>query len=135
MITYIKYPIKRDSLASCKVPMFTVCYKIEDKGNFIIVYPKTDVDAKGNVIYPKDNKIGFYCKSLSKKEIMKFKGGFNVEKCEVYERITLARKWYFETGQRMPRKMKKNLISTEKRAQVFFKTFANTMLGNRFNVA
>jgi hypothetical protein len=134
MITYIKYPIKRDYLGSCKVPMFCVCDKIERKENFIIVYPKTDIDAKGNVIYPKENKIGFYCKSLKEKEIMKFKGGFNVEKCETPDRVILARKWYFETKQDMPRKMKKRLIATEKRAQDFLKLLCNPVLANRFNV-
>ncbi len=112
MITYIKYPISQDYLAVLKMPMFVVCDKIEDKESYIVVHPKTETNERGNVVYPKENKIGFYCKSLSKKDILKFKGGFNVEKCKKIERVMLARNWYFETGQNMPRKIKKNLIST-----------------------
>lgn len=110
MITYIKYPIKKEHLSGCKIPMFCIADKIDIKQKSLTVYPKHSIDSKGNVLYPKENAIGFYCKSMKKTDILKFKGGFNIEKCPLHERVVLARKWYFETKQNLPRKYKKKLL-------------------------
>lgn len=110
MITYIKYPIKKEHLYGCKIPMFCILDKVDVKPNSLTVYPKHSIDSKGNVIYPKENTVGFYCKSIRKSDILKFKGGFNIENCQLHERVVLARKWYFETKQSLPRKYKKKIL-------------------------
>src|SRR6185503_14081095 len=114
MTIYIKYPLKPSALAKQKLPMFTICNKIEQKPTHLIVYPITGFDTKGNVSYPVQNNISFYCKSMAKNGFLKFKGNFWVEKCLVHERVTLARNWYFATSQSLPRKTKKRLIGTKK---------------------
>lgn len=105
MIAFIKYPIPETK--------FIELDKIEKKDGYIVVFPKTSVNEKGTVIYPKENKIGFYCKSLALGSILYFKGGFNIEKCTIKERIIQARKWYKETNQNLPRKTKKTLLGTK----------------------
>lgn len=103
--------------------------------DFITVYPKNiTVDSKGNYVYPKEDKIGFFCKSISKKDILYFKGGFSIEKCSIIERVLTARKWYFDTKQQLPRKTKKKLISTRKRSKEYLKILIASMKNNHFEL-
>jgi hypothetical protein len=118
-ITIIKYPIKESFLEILKHDKFFIADRIESNGKFFTVFPKTDIKKveiteknpyNEQVVYPKENKIGFYCKNLKKSEILKFKGGFNYEIVPKKERQEFTRKHFFNAVKQMPRKIKKNLI-------------------------
>ncbi len=114
MITYIRYPVKKQYLQQVKVPMFCIADKIEKIDKLVTCYPKTDIDKKGNVSYPPENKIGFYCKGMRFVEIYRFKGGFNIERADKTDLQKQGREWYFSTNQKLPRKIKKQIIGTIK---------------------
>ena len=118
MITYIKYPLSEYGLSHfIKYGKFIKVDKIEKCDGFIIAYPESKVvvvDGNEKVIYPSENKIGFYCKSLQWKDILKFKGGFNIEKCSMEQWQIIGKKWYKENGIKLPRKLKKKIIGTIK---------------------
>lgn len=134
MTIFIKYPINKGSLHSCRSAMFFVCNKIASTGQFLVAYTPTSVDEKGKVIYPPDNKTGVYSKSLMRSELITYKGGVTIESCEFHERITLARKWYFDSKQKLPRKTKKKLISTRKKARKCYELFVGSMNGNYYSI-
>ncbi len=114
MIIFIKYPLLPYGIESYKHEKWCILGNMEKKIRYTIVYPLLKFTDKNEVIYPKENKMKFFSKSINHSDILMFKGGFGIEKCNKSERITIARKWYFETNQNMPRKMKKNLIGTFK---------------------
>ncbi len=114
MIIYIKYPLTPYGIIEYKHDKWCVLGTIEKKDGYSIVHPVITFTEKNEVVYPKENKMKFFGKSIKHSDIIIFKGGFGIEKCDKYERISIARKWYFETRQNMPRKIKKNLIGTIK---------------------
>ena len=109
MITFIKYPLTDIGLKVFKCDKFFEASKVVSHKGFIVAYPQFEI-IENKIVYPKENKIGFYCKSLSWKDILKFKGGFNIEKCPQKEWQYIGRKWYFETNQKLPRNIKKKII-------------------------
>lgn len=113
MPTFIKYPVKWEHLNQCKVTKFCIVDRI-DGNNF---YTEHHVNEKGIMVYPKYNAIGFYCKNIASKDIFKFKGGFNIERCTKIERTVMANQWYRTINYRLPRKLKKKLLGTVKFAK------------------
>ena len=110
MTTFIKYPLTDVGLKTLKCDKYFIADKIESKKGFIVVYSKVSYNDKKEVVYPKENKMGFYCKTMQWKGILKFKGGFNIEKCSQEEWQKVGKKWYIETNQKLPRKIKKKII-------------------------
>ena len=109
MTTFVKYPVTEIGLKVLKCDKYFVVDKIESKNGFIIVYPKFEI-VQNKVVYSEENKIGFHCKTMNWKDILKFKGGFNIEKCSQKEWQKVGKKWYIENKIKLPRKLKKKII-------------------------
>lgn len=100
MVTYIKYPLTEYGFSYFKfkgADKFIQVSKIESHTGFIAVYPIK-------------NKMGFHSKSMQRSRILKFKGGFNIEKCSKHEWQEVGKKWYNENGIKLPRKYKKKIV-------------------------
>jgi len=118
MVTFIKYPLTDAGLKTFKSDKFFIADKIVKHKGFLVVYPELEIVSVLNpktkimeekIIYPKENKIAFYCKSIQEKDILKFKGGFNIEKCSQKEWQVIGKKWYVENGIKLPKKLKKKI--------------------------
>lgn len=100
MITYVKYPLTEYGFTYFKLKganKFIQASKINSHNGFI-------------VISSIENKMGFQSKSMQWKQILKFKGGFNIEKCSKQEWQEVGKKWYKENNIKLPRKLKKKIV-------------------------
>lgn len=99
---------------------FFAIYRYSDNGNHLTVYPfsfhdYTKLPTK-KAPFPPDiidvEEYGFYCKSIPKHKVLKLKGGVWVEMGDsmIFQKVAI-RKWYFETKQKRPRRIKKFLLN------------------------
>jgi len=106
---YIKLPLK-----GVDASFFVKPQLIKNKTTYFSHSLKWNEKTQMNdVVYPKDNRYGIYCKSNTG-ILMGLGGGLVIESCEKETWRQIAQMWKTEYNPVLPRKLKKKIFGTKK---------------------